>query len=278
MILVGYDGSKQSGAAVRWATHIAMRRHEPLEILTAVPMPVVHAGEFLPPVTADEFAAEAAKVAAEGVGLARTEGASDVRGRGVTANPAQTLVEASAAASLVVVGNRGHHELVETVLGSVGYAVATHSACPAVVVRGAGVGRLNRMVLAYDGSEPAGRAAAFAADAAHGAGASLHIVGAWSDPAVTYGLPVVADAKQVAEDVHKELQAARQSVLATYPDLEVTTEVTRGEAPVEIARIAAGAGLLVVGSRGRGGFRSLLLGSVSRRLVSSAPCPVAVIR
>ena len=278
MILVGYDGSKQSGAAVRWATRIAMRRDETLEVLTAVPMPVVHPGEFLPPVTADEFAAEATKVAADGVSLAQAEGATDVTSRGVTDNPAHALVEASADASLVVVGNRGHHELVETMLGSVGYAVSAHAACPAVIVRGAAVGRLDRVVLAYDGSEPAGRAAVFAAEIAQSTGACLHIVGAWSDPAVTYGLPVVGDAKEMAEDVHKELQAARESVLATHPDLTVTTEVTRGEAPVEIARIASGAGLLVVGSRGRGGFRSLLLGSVSRRLASSAPCPVAVIR
>lgn len=278
MILVGYDGSKQAGAAVRWAARFAMRRAEALEVLAALPMPVVHAGEFLAPVTVDEFVVEAAKVAADGVGLARAEGATDVTGHGVTANPAHALVEASAAASLVVVGNRGHHELVETMLGSVGYAVSTHAECPAVIVRGADARRLDRIVLAYDGSEPAERAAEFAAEAAENAGASLHIVGAWSDPAVTYGLPVVGDAKEIAEDVHKELQAARESVLAMHPGLAVTTEVTRGEAPVEIARIAADSGLLVVGSRGRGGFRSLLLGSVSRRLVSSAPCPVAVIR
>lgn len=278
MIRVGYDGSKQSGVAVRWAARIAMRRQEALEVLAAVPMPVVAMGEFLPPVTVDEFAAEAAKVAAAGVGLARQEGLTDVAGRGLAANPAHALVEASADASLVVVGNRGHHELVETMLGSVGYAVSAHGGCPVVIVRGADVGPLDRVVLAYDGSEAAERAAVFAAETAQDSGAALHIVGAWSDPAVTYGLPVVGDAKEIAEDVHKELQAVRQSILALHPNLAVTTEVTRGEAPVEIARIAAGAGLLVVGSRGRGGFRSLLLGSVSRRLASTAPCPVAVIR
>lgn len=278
MILVGYDGSKQSGVAVRWGARMAMRRQEPLEVLTAVPMPVVHPVEFLPPVTADEFAAEAAKIAAKGVAIVREEGASDVTGRGVTANPAHALVETSADASLIVVGNRGHHELVETMLGSVGYAISAHAECPAVIVRGDVLDRLDRVVLAYDGSEPAGRAAAFAAETARDAGASVHIVGAWSDPAATYGLPVVSDAKEIADDVHKELQAARQAILASHPDLQVTTEVARGYAPVAIARVAAGAGLLVVGSRGRGGFRSLLLGSVSRRLVSTAPCPVAVVR
>ena len=122
MILVGYDGSEHAAAAIRWATPIAMRRQELLRVLAAVPTPIVPGNEFLPPATTEEFVAAAGKVAADGVGLARAAGATDVEGRGVTANPAHALVEASAGASLVVVGNRGHHELVETMLGSVSWA------------------------------------------------------------------------------------------------------------------------------------------------------------
>lgn len=95
---------------------------------------------------------------------------------------------------------------------------------------------------------------------------------------MTYGLPSIGDVNDIAEAVNDDLQAARSTVLARHADLMVTTEVTRGQAAVEIARIAEDAGLLVAGSRGRGGFRSLLLGSVSRRLLATAPCPVAVVR
>lgn len=278
MILVGYDGSEQSTAAVRWAARAAVRRHEPVQILSAVPMPVVYGSEFLPATAYQEFSGEAAKLAEEGASIAREEGASEVEARGVAANPASALVDASADASLVVVGNRGHHQLVETMLGSVGYAVSAHASCPAVVVRGKGVDQLARVVVAYDASEPAQRAVEFAAAAAAASGASLHIVGAWDDPAVTYGFPSVGDINEVAEAVNDDLQAARSSALERHPDLVVTTEVARGQAAIEIARIAEDAGLLVVGSRGRGGFRSLLLGSVSRRLLSTASCPVAVVR
>lgn len=279
MILVGYDGSKQSTAAVRWAARAAVRAREPLQILSAVPMPVVYGSEFLPASEVKEFAQEATAVAADGAKLARAEGATEVEATGVAANPANALLEASADASLVVVGNRGHHQFVETMLGSVGYAVSAHAKCPAVVVRGEAAEPLSRVVVAYDGSEPAAHALTFAADAAVAAGASLHIVGAWEDPLATYGLAQQAgDIKEIAEAVHQDVESARSSVVADHPDLEVSTEVARGQAAAEIARIAQGAGLLVVGSRGRGGFRSLLLGSVSRHLVTTAPCPVAVVR
>lgn len=176
MILVGYDGSQQSTAAVRWAAHAALRRQEPLQILSAVPMPVVYGSEFLPASAIQEFAEEASKVAADGARVAREEGVTEVESLGVSANPANALVEASSDASLVVVGNRGHHQLVETMLGSVGHAVSAHAACPVVVVRGVGVDPLARVVVAYDASEPAQRAVEFAAAAAAASGASLHIV------------------------------------------------------------------------------------------------------
>ena len=65
-----------------------------------------------------------------------------------------------------------------------------------------------------------------------------------------------------------------------YPDVKVHREVRTGEPPaVVISRLAhdVGAGLVVVGSRGIGGFRSLLVGGTSRTLVDHAPCPVMVV-
>lgn len=277
MILVGYDGSKQAAAAVRWAAHVSAARQEELQVLAAVPMPVVPGGEFIPPTAVDELIEEATKVAEEGASIARSEVDVEVTARGVTSNPARALVEGSEHASLVVTGNRGHHELVGTMLGSVGYAIAGHAQCPAVIVRGASDGPIRRIVVAHDGSEPADRAVSFAADAAAATGATLHLVGAWAEAAAP-GLPIYDETTEVAEAIHQDLQEARSAVHDRHADLQVTTEVTRGQAAVEIARIADGADLLVVGSRGRGGFRSLLLGSVSRSLVSSAPCPVAVVR
>ena len=279
MILVGYDGSERSEAAVRWAAKVAVRQQEPLRVLSAVPLPVVPGGEFLPPSSANDFLDEAGKVAAEGAELARAEGATDVTPEGVTANPAQAMLDASDSASLVVVGNRGHHQFLETLLGSVGYAVAAHAGAPAVIVRGDGVAEpLTDIVVAYDGSEQAGRALDFAADAAELAGAALRIVGVWEDPAVTYGITATSDPSPIKEAAEKDIADALQRVTDSHPKVSTTTEIVHGQAALAITRAAEGAGLLVVGSRGRGGFKSLLLGSVSRQVLSSAPCPVAVIR
>lgn len=278
MILVGYDGSEQSEAAVRWAARAAARHQESLQVMSAVPVPVVYGSEFLPASAVQEISAEAGKLAQDGARLAREAGASDVEPKGVSANPASSLVEASEGASLVVVGNRGHHHLVETMLGSVGHAVSAHAACPAVIVRGEGVDPLGRVVVAYDASEAAERALTFGASEAQRAEATLQLVGAWDDSSMTYGLPSVGDVNDIGDAVANDLEVARRNLLDTHPDLTVSTQVVRGQAAVEIARVSEGAGMLVVGSRGRGGFRSLILGSVSRRLLSTAPCPVAVVR
>ncbi|RNI18171.1 universal stress protein [Flexivirga caeni] len=275
MIVVGYDGSEQSTAAVRWAAQASVRSRQPLQILAAVPMPVVYGSEFLPADAQGEFTDESVAVAAAGEEVARAEGATDVGARGVVANPAQSLVEASEDASLVVVGSRGHHQFLETMLGSVGFALAGHAKCPAVIVRGESVSPLGRVVVAYDGSEASGRAVDFAATAAHDAGASLHIVSAWVDLA---GVAEISENGDIIDAVRTDLDSAQERAQQAHADLEVTTDALRGNAGAVIAEAANGAGLLVVGSRGRGGFRSLLLGSVSRRLITSAPCPVAVIR
>jgi nucleotide-binding universal stress UspA family protein len=279
MILVGYDGSERSEAAVRWAAKAAARQQDSLRVLSAVPLPVVPGGEFLPPTAVDDFAHGAAGLAEEGAELARAEGATDVVSEGVTANPAQAMLDASDGASLVVVGNRGRHQLLETLLGSVGYAVAAHAGCPAVIVRGDRTAEpLDNIVVGYDGSEQAGRALEFAAQVAEAAGASLRIVGVWEDPSVTYGVTGSDDPSPIKDTAEKDIADAMQRVTESHPKVSATSEVVHGQAGSAIAQVAEGAGLLVVGSRGRGGFRSLLLGSVSRQLLSSAPCPVAVIR
>ncbi|GGB33065.1 universal stress protein [Flexivirga endophytica] len=278
MILVGYDGSPQSAEAVRWAARAADLRSEALRVLSAVPLPVVPGIEYLPTTSVDDFSRAAEVLAQEGLELARAEGSADADAQGLSANPAHALVEASDHASLVVVGHRGHHELIETLLGSVGFAVAAHASCPVVVVRGEFATPARRIVVAVDGSESSLKAVDFAADAAHGAGATVEVVSVWGDPVLAAGLPVWDDPDEVQRAVTDDLERARTAALERHAGLTVTTEVARGQAAPEIARLADGADLLVVGSRGRGGFASLLLGSVSRRLVSSASCPVAVIR
>ena len=65
---------------------------------------------------------------------------------------------------------------------------------------------------------------------------------------------------------------------ARHPEVSVELILVVGEPAVTVADEATGASLLVTGSRGHGGFAGLLLGSVSRRLLQTAPCAVAVVR
>jgi nucleotide-binding universal stress UspA family protein len=87
------------------------------------------------------------------------------------------------------------------------------------------------------------------------------------------------------EDVHAHLEAAARSVLdaavgdarAQAPELEIVGELVEGRPTAVLLEAARNADLLVVGSRGHGGFAALLLGSISSQCVHHAPCPVVVV-
>ena len=80
-------------------------------------------------------------------------------------------------------------------------------------------------------------------------------------------------AHQRAEQI---CSAAESAVRAEHPELEVSTRMVPGGAEDAITQASEGAGLVVIGSRGRGGFAGLVLGSVSRSVIYGASCPVAV--
>ncbi|MFC7277700.1 universal stress protein [Paractinoplanes rhizophilus] len=97
----------------------------------------------------------------------------------------------------------------------------------------------------------------------------------WRDSRFGVGAKYVEVARELAEAVAAEaLDRARE----VAPDIDVTTDTLPGHAAPRLLEAALGAELLVLGSRGRGGFAGLLLGSVSQRLATHAPCPVVVIR
>ncbi|MDA8034186.1 MAG: universal stress protein [Actinomycetota bacterium] len=135
------------------------------------------------------------------------------------------------------------------------------------------------VVVGIDGSPPSSRALAAAADEARWRKARLRVVGAWSFPAFAAGAYVPAGAY---EDVPAALDAAVAAqvaeVLGPQPDVQVERVTGEGPAASFILDAAKDADLVVVGSRGRGGFAGLLLGSVSSQVVHHAHCPVLVVR
>jgi nucleotide-binding universal stress UspA family protein len=132
-----------------------------------------------------------------------------------------------------------------------------------------------RIVVGVDGSAASRDALRWAARQAELTGASLEVVTSWSYP-TTYGFPVIAnvDWEQGARTVLDEALADELGDAAE----RVVRRVVEGHPARVLAELAAGADLLVVGSRGHGGFAGLLLGSVSEHVVTHAPCPVVVVR
>jgi nucleotide-binding universal stress UspA family protein len=139
-----------------------------------------------------------------------------------------------------------------------------------------------RIVVGVDGSETAELAARWAAREARLRGATLELVTAWEVAPVAYGYGYVAIPEEFLKGLVKAAEdtmaAALEVVRAEAPDVEVQTTVVEGPAAQVLLEAAEGAELLVMGSRGLGGFRELLLGSVSQQCAHHARCPVVIVR
>jgi nucleotide-binding universal stress UspA family protein len=200
----------------------------------------------------------------------------DVMHKQLLGGGAATLVDESGRARLLVVGSRGHGGFAGLLLGSVSAQVVAHARCPVLVVRPpepSGPAEVAEpapdapVTVGVDGSP--GGTAALAHAAAEAAVRDRPLL------VVTAGAPGTADEVRAAESL---LARAVDEVRAAHPGLPVEGRLWRsdhaGTGLIEASRTSA---LVVVGSRGRGGFAGLLLGSVSQALVHHAHCPVLVI-
>ena len=146
-----------------------------------------------------------------------------------------------------------------------------------------------KIIVGVDGSVGARRALSWAAAEARLRGAILQVVHAWMVPLIdALPEPWVIGSRSIGpseEEVYAHLAAGARGVLddaldevkAVHADIEIAGELTEARAASALIAAAGDADLLVVGSRGRGGFSGLLLGSVSTQCVHHAPCPVVVI-
>ncbi len=139
----------------------------------------------------------------------------------------------------------------------------------------------SRIVVGFDGSESAQRALDWATEEAKLRDAELDIVAAWE---VTNTVYAYGYAPNLAPSFEEDARSEAENLLAERAEevrkagVEVKTEARRGQAADTLAEAAQGAALLVVGSRGHGGFGGLLLGSVSAQLAHHAPCPLVIVR
>jgi nucleotide-binding universal stress UspA family protein len=137
------------------------------------------------------------------------------------------------------------------------------------------------IVVGVDGSDESKEALRWALEEARLRQATLRAVNAWTYPAIfgpTYIPPDVLDRSLLEENADQTLSAAIADVAGADPPAYVERVVTEGPAAQALVEAAKAADLLVVGSRGHGGFTGLLLGSVSQQCVQHASCAVVIVR
>jgi len=278
-VIVGYDNSPDAKAAARWALDAAQRAGAPVEFLYAYEWP-----DWVPAVSTvgapavqpdGEIERAVTGMLNEARAEARRSHPTVATGTStVNASAALTLIGRSAEAAVIVLGSRGHSGVLG-LLGSVSVAVSENAQCPVVVVRGT-PDPAAPVVAGVDDSVPAQAALRFAADQARLRGVGLRVVRAWfpagglGDPAPEASLLVTADERQAFVNLVNQVRAE-------HPGLEVTGETPSEHPAAALVRAGAQAQLLVVGTRGRGPVRGMLLGSVSQHVLRHSTCSVAVV-
>jgi nucleotide-binding universal stress UspA family protein len=141
-----------------------------------------------------------------------------------------------------------------------------------------------RVIVGVDGSETARKAVRWAAREAKLRGMKLELVSAWEIPTYSYvsgyGFPAISEemTKSLTARAEGHLAEALDEARAEAREVQIETIAAEGQPAKVLVEVAKGANLLVVGSRGLGGFRELLLGSVSQQCAQHATCPVVIVR
>lgn len=278
-VVVGADGSEHGVAALRWAADTAVAYGLPLTVLHARP------DAMAKPMLVDEPTG----VLAEAVAVARERQPEvQIRALQMPDAPVQSLLAAGEHADVLVLASRGVGGFRGLLLGSTTMHVAPYAQCPVVVVHSGlegGVpfedfadypGNPGQVVLGYDGSPASNRAAAFAFRHAEAIGCGVVAVSV--EP--SRGDPETEEIDPENATPGSDTSAFHSPVIVTaaaFPDVPVAFVAGTGRPAEVLLSQAVGAELLVVGSRGSGGFSGLIMGSVSQKLLAHADCPVAVL-
>jgi nucleotide-binding universal stress UspA family protein len=286
-VVVGVDGSRSALHAVRWAAREAERRAMPLRLVHVGHVEQVrHPRQVSPPPEyraaileqGRHFLDEARDAAREAVPYLPV--VTDLHAGFVVGS----LINESKDAALMVLGSRGLGGFGSMLLGSVAVALAAHGHCPVVVMHAPtpdGVPPMDGpVVVGVDGAEHSDGAVTFAFQAAAARNVpvlavhtyDVEVVGSWTAQLASI------DWEQLHAEEEKRFAERIAPWREKFPQVETRTLVTRARPADALVEHAAGAQLIVVGSRGRGAFTGLGLGSVSQAVLHHAECPVAVVR
>ena len=289
-ITVGVDGSAGSTAAVTWAAEVAARRHLELRIVHGLQLAGLYYGGGVSGASAtalfDAIRVDGERVIAEARSLAASIGKDLVITTELpTEPPVPLLIDESRHARMLVVGRTGTGGFAEMLVGGTAASVASHAHCPVAIVRGRHdttvIPDEGPVVVGIDGSPNSEQAIAVAFEEASLRGAPLVAVHAWND--VTYEdtratARILTQPEALEEDEERLLGQRLAGWQEKYPDVEVRRRLVRDRPRHALIEESETARLVVVGSRGRGGFTGMLLGSTSQALVQHAQCPVLVVR
>lgn len=287
-VVVGIDGSDGALCAVEWAAHEAHRRRLGLRLVSCYSVPFYGEPGMLG-TYAIESQVEAIKQEHEGFIHAAVERALAAEPKlsidsiVTLGSPSVTLPHSVERGGVLVVGSTGRTGRLTDVIGSVATAVSHHTGAPVVVVPAQHSGKGNSMkkiVVGTDGSEAALEALQWAYEEAKMAKAELVVVHGWEYPYPDASTTGSGMRERMERDALAHLDESVGAILskAKSDGIPVRTKLVEGVPARALVEESADADLVVVGSRGRGGFASMLLGSVSRAVVQHASCPVAVIR
>ena len=278
-ILVAYDGSPDSQRALEWAATESLRARTPIQVLVVneVPPPAWGDAAGMAIVT-EGFVLDSSVLLDRAKAYLAEAGISTPTIQQRSGHVVGELLRAAASASTVVIGSRGHGRAGEALLGSVSQHVARHATCPVVVVREPHDGDARRIVVGIDGSQTSAAALDYACRRAEATGETVVAIHGWHVRAPS--TDVWNSKPRSVESADRELLLAESvaGVRADHPDVRLEQEVVPVAPDQCLVDASAGASLVVVGSRGRGFFSGMLLGSVSQAVLHRASCPVAVVR
>lgn len=280
-VLVGIDGSLRDDLVVAAAAHEAARRGGSLRIVHVTPfiVPVMGAVPVAPIDDSgySEELLERARAHVADLGLT-----VDVTTESIAGRPENILQDLSAEVDLLVVGTGRKSAAGMFLFGTVSLSAAAHATCPVLVVGAPGPDpAVGRVVVGVDGSDHSQVAVSLAAAEAKARGAELVVHSSWYLEIVD-GIVVTepgSEKWQQVEATYRQMQErVVRAALGEDPDVPLRHVVAQGGAVDTLAAASAQADLVVVGNRGRGGFRGKLLGSVTLGLLKQAQCPVLVTR
>ena len=289
-VVVGVDGSESGRSAAAWAAAEAERRALDLRMVNVYAPPI----ELYPvPGAMTAQLSHAARAWATtmlfqiGRELGQLHPDLKIHTAVRHGHPVSVLEEESEHAVLTVVGAHGAYQFSDALVGSVAARIARRSHSPLVVIRtppadsaATGTGPI---IVGVDDSPLAQAAIGFAFDEAALRGTELIAVHSWDvEPLIRTmaAIPMPLQLEAVADDELRLLTQQLAGWADQFPDIRVQHTVATGHPVSALIDKAASADaqLIVVGSRGRGGFAGLLLGSTSAALIAHAGCPVAIIR